>query len=81
MELIYLPFDAEEEGWFEEFLTEGKGRSIPRAKDALRVRAIATGRGGALVDQGSGGLRGEGGGGGMEWSGSSFEHGLMTPPR
>ncbi|KAI4257544.1 MAG: hypothetical protein LQ352_001609 [Teloschistes flavicans] len=81
VELIYLPFDAEEEGWFEEFLTEGKGRSIPRAKDALRVRAIATGRGGALVDQGSGGLRGEGGGGGMEWSGSSFEHGLMTPPR
>ncbi|KAL9589990.1 MAG: hypothetical protein Q9203_001186 [Teloschistes exilis] len=79
MELVHLPFDAEEEGWLENYLTEGKGRSIPRAKDALRVRAIATGHGDAFVDQGSG-LRGDSSGA-MEWSGSSFEHGLMTPPR
>ncbi|KAL8695253.1 MAG: hypothetical protein Q9218_000291 [Villophora microphyllina] len=78
MELIYQPFDKDEESWFEEYLTKEKGRSIPRAKDALRVRAIATGHGDAF-DQGNG-IRGDNGAG-MEWSGSSFEHGLMTPPR
>ncbi|KAF2176344.1 hypothetical protein K469DRAFT_678690 [Zopfia rhizophila CBS 207.26] len=43
-ELVGLPFDEEEERWFEEFLTEGKCRNINGARDTIMVRRIATGR-------------------------------------
>ncbi|KAL8965016.1 MAG: hypothetical protein Q9183_004078 [Haloplaca sp. 2 TL-2023] len=79
IELIHLPFDTEEEQWFLAYLTEGQGRNIPRAKDALNGRAVAKGRSDALAELGKG--FGSTANSGMEWSGSSFEHGLMTPPR
>ncbi|KAL9591555.1 MAG: hypothetical protein Q9179_007606, partial [Wetmoreana sp. 5 TL-2023] len=50
VELIYLPFEKEEERWFEAYLTDGEGRKIPRAKDALGVRGLAIGRTSATTD-------------------------------
>ena len=44
MELIGLPFTEEEEMWFEEYLSEGKGRILQGARDTLRARQIASGR-------------------------------------
>ncbi|KAK4694092.1 protein ELYS, partial [Lecanoromycetidae sp. Uapishka_2] len=44
VELISLPFDEEEESWFEDFLDEGKGGTLPGAVDTLTMRRIATGR-------------------------------------
>lgn len=43
-ELIGLPFDATEEEWFEEFLTQEDGKKLKRAKDTLIMRKIVTGR-------------------------------------
>lgn len=43
VELINLPFNQEEEGWFEEYLLRGQGRSIRKAKDTLMMRRIGTG--------------------------------------
>lgn len=44
MELVNLPFTAEEEGWFEEYLSNGEGRTIPKASDTLMMRKLGTGR-------------------------------------
>ena len=44
MELIGLPLTEEEELWFEEYLSEGKGRALQGAKDTLRARQISSGR-------------------------------------
>lgn len=44
IELIGLPLTEEEELWFEEYLSEGKGRNLQSAKDTLRARQIASGR-------------------------------------
>ena len=44
MELIGLPLTEEEELWLEEYLLEGKGRTLQGAKDTLRARQIASGR-------------------------------------
>lgn len=44
IELVNLPFNAEEERWFETYLVSGEGRSLKRAKDSLMMRRIATGR-------------------------------------
>jgi hypothetical protein len=44
MELVNLPFTAEEEGWFEDYLSNGEGRTIRKASDTLVIRKIGTGR-------------------------------------
>jgi len=44
VELISLPLNADEEIWFEEFLEEGKGSTLPGAVDSITMRRIATGR-------------------------------------
>ena len=43
VELITLPLDDDEERWFDEYLGEGNGRSLPGAVDSLTMRSIATG--------------------------------------
>ena len=43
VELINLPFTAEEEQWFEEYLQKGEGRLIQTAKDTLMMRRLGTG--------------------------------------
>lgn len=40
-ELLFFPFDKEEDQWLEEFLSNGDGRSLKRAKDMLLLRRIA----------------------------------------
>ena len=52
MELIGLPFNEEEETWFEEYLVEGKGRSLYGAKDSVMMRKILTGRAREAVEFG-----------------------------
>lgn len=44
VELINLPMTEEEEGWFNEYLLNGDGRSIRRAKDTVIMRKIGTGK-------------------------------------
>ncbi|OJD13639.1 hypothetical protein AJ78_05920 [Emergomyces pasteurianus Ep9510] len=44
MELINLPFNAEEETWFEGCLLTGKARNLQGAKDTVMMRRVATGR-------------------------------------
>jgi hypothetical protein len=39
-----LPFNEEEEGFIEKFLTEGKGRSFRNAEDTVMMRRIAMGK-------------------------------------
>ncbi|KAI4244916.1 MAG: hypothetical protein L6R40_002822 [Gallowayella cf. fulva] len=56
VELIHLPFSEDEENWFAEFLTDGHGRDLHGAKEALAVRAIATGKKSAIATQ-AGGFR------------------------
>ncbi|KAK6213112.1 hypothetical protein QIS74_09114 [Colletotrichum tabaci] len=43
-ELVGLPFDATEETWFEEYLAEGDGKKLKRARDTLLMRKLVTGR-------------------------------------
>ncbi|GAP92609.2 putative nuclear pore complex assembly protein [Rosellinia necatrix] len=45
-ELTSLPFDADEERWFREYLESGEGKKLKAAKDTLVMRRIATGHGG-----------------------------------
>ncbi|MCJ1376050.1 hypothetical protein MMC20_007288 [Loxospora ochrophaea] len=52
VELIGLPFNEEEETWFEEYLVEGKGRSLYGAKDSVMMRKILTGRAREAVEFG-----------------------------
>ncbi|KAF4126223.1 hypothetical protein GMORB2_1469 [Geosmithia morbida] len=40
-EVAFLPFEADEEAWLEEYLTNGDGRLLKKAKDTLLVRKIA----------------------------------------
>lgn len=40
-ELLFFPFDKEEDQWLEEFLSSGDGRNLKRAKDMLLARRIA----------------------------------------
>ena len=44
VELISLPFDGEEQLWFEQFLLEGKGKSLFGAKDTVIMRYMALGQ-------------------------------------
>lgn len=44
MELISLPLDTNEEGWFEESLLRGSCRTLHAAKDTVMMRRLATGR-------------------------------------
>ncbi|KAJ2982372.1 hypothetical protein NQ176_g1431 [Zarea fungicola] len=48
-ELVFLPFDASEDAWFEDYLSNGDGRTLKRAKDMLLVRRIACDRFGELI--------------------------------
>lgn len=41
VELIGLPLNQEEETWFTEFLTQGKGHMLSGAADTLMMRGIA----------------------------------------
>lgn len=43
-ELAFLPLEPNEETWFEEFLTNGEGKSMKKAKDTLLVHKIANNR-------------------------------------
>ncbi|KND86808.1 Uncharacterized protein ely5 [Tolypocladium ophioglossoides CBS 100239] len=43
-ELAFMPFDSAEEAWFEEYLSNGEGRNLKRAKDTLLIRKIACDR-------------------------------------
>ncbi|KAL8950236.1 MAG: hypothetical protein Q9222_003725 [Ikaeria aurantiellina] len=79
VELIHLPFNKVEETWFEKFLRDGRGRTFAGAKDALEVRAIATGR--SYTGRGWDPDGEENNGMEVSAVGSSFDHGLMTPPR
>ncbi|KAE8390210.1 hypothetical protein BDV23DRAFT_172545 [Aspergillus alliaceus] len=44
MELIGLPFDDQEEGWFEESLLRGNAKGLHGAKDTVMMRRLATGK-------------------------------------
>lgn len=44
MELIGLPFDEQEEEWFEGSLLRGRGRGLHGAKDTVMMRRLATGK-------------------------------------
>ncbi|KAL9639438.1 MAG: hypothetical protein Q9204_001097 [Flavoplaca sp. TL-2023a] len=81
VELIHLPFNAEEEAWFGAYLTEGKGMDLHGAKDAYRVRAVATGKNGPIASGAN--AYGNSGDHAMDWSGlgSSYEQGSMTSAR
>lgn len=43
-ELVGLPLDGVEEGWFSEYLTTGDGRKLRAAANALETRLVVTGR-------------------------------------
>ncbi|KAK0650175.1 Protein ELYS [Lasiodiplodia hormozganensis] len=51
-ELVDLPLTDEEEGWFEDYLLEGKGRSLHASRDTVMARRLATGRYPDAVDVG-----------------------------
>ncbi|KNG80835.1 hypothetical protein ANOM_011217 [Aspergillus nomiae NRRL 13137] len=44
MELIGLPFDDQEEGWFEDSLLRGNAKGLHGAKDTVMMRRLATGK-------------------------------------
>lgn len=44
MELVNLPFNEQEESWFEEYLGTGKGKMLHGAKDTMTIRRIGTGK-------------------------------------
>lgn len=48
-ELVSLPLDSAEERWFEEYLTNGGGRKLRKAKDTVLMRRVVTGRHGDSV--------------------------------
>lgn len=43
LELVNLPFNTEEEAWFEEFLITGAGRGFKKARDTVMMRKIGMG--------------------------------------
>ncbi|KAL8862521.1 MAG: hypothetical protein Q9178_001019 [Gyalolechia marmorata] len=81
VELIHLPFSKEEETWFETYLTDGKGKSLPGAKDAVAVRGMASGRGSTIAGRAETYMGKSDHT--MEWSslGSSYEQDSMTSAR
>lgn len=52
-ELTSLPFDADEEQWFKEYLESGEGKRLKTAKDTLIMRQIATGHSVTAGDRGT----------------------------
>lgn len=48
IELLNLPFDEEEESWFEDYLLNGTVASLAGAKDTVLMRRLATGKTGNL---------------------------------
>jgi len=44
VELVNLPMTQEEEGWFEEYLCGGEGRSIRKGRDTVMMRRIGIGK-------------------------------------
>ncbi|OKL58264.1 hypothetical protein UA08_06473 [Talaromyces atroroseus] len=44
IELINLPFDEQEETWFEDYLLNGKVATLSGAKDTVLMRRLATGK-------------------------------------
>lgn len=42
-ELAALPFNAQEEAWFQEYLTNGEGKRLKGARDTLLMRRVAMG--------------------------------------
>jgi hypothetical protein len=44
MELIGLPFDDQEEEWFEDALLRGSAKTLHCAKDTVMARRLATGK-------------------------------------
>ena len=50
LELLDLPFNQQEEGWFEEYLTNGKGRKLDRAGDAVLTRLLGLGNYDSMLD-------------------------------
>ena len=44
MELLNLPFNEEEDAWFEETLLSGKAKNLSGAKDTVLMRRVATGK-------------------------------------
>lgn len=43
VELVNLPFTAEEDAWFEDYLLRGDGRTLKKSKDTMMMRKIGTG--------------------------------------
>ena len=64
VELIHLPFSKEEEGWFEAYLSNGRGKDLPGAEDTLAMRKTITGRTGADQSREAGPKNGDR----MDWS-------------
>lgn len=48
MELIGLPFDDQEEEWFENSLLRGNAKTLHGAKDTVMMRRLATGKAAGL---------------------------------
>jgi len=75
VELVNLPFDLEEERWFEEYLLKGDGRLIKNANDTLIMRRVGTGNFKEALD-----LHHKGGRsiGGLDWQklSEAVKHGL-----
>lgn len=44
IELVNLPLTEQEELWFEDYLSNGKGRTLKGAKDTMTMRGIGSGR-------------------------------------
>ena len=53
VELIGLPFNDEEEVWFEAYLKDGKGMALAGAMDTLIMRGLAKGNSKALIEHGN----------------------------
>ncbi|KAI4242968.1 MAG: hypothetical protein L6R42_010862 [Xanthoria sp. 1 TBL-2021] len=81
VELIHLPFSKEEEAWFGAYLTDGEGKNLHGAKDACKVRTVATGKSNAIAGRAD--AYGDKSDHLMDWSslGSSYEQGSMTSAR
>ena len=50
--LINLPFNVDEEAWFEEYLMQGSGKNLDRARDTVMMRRIGTGKFKEALDDG-----------------------------
>ena len=43
VELVGLPFNRQEEAWFEDYLLRGEGIALKKGKDTLMIRKLGTG--------------------------------------